>query len=585
MSNSGRFRRLPTDDPGSARSGVALVEQRLTPAPRPSLLGNIAGVLCLTGLAASVYASMWVIVPRLHAYHVQRLPGSPKHDCEKDYTYWKYSWSLEKKQYCCGRFQKPCPGLFQCEAGLLHWEDGWSELKKTWCCENDGRGCNSWSQALFSSGWWCSLVSHWPLVPQRCMKDHNNVEWRRHKNSTAATHEVASNRHPEEETRFPSPITTTTTITTKTTITTTATSISTTTTTSSSTMEQAPFSCAASEKNWKVWSLARSSWCCGVLQHTCPGFLDCRAGYFNHEKGWSTLKKDYCCKSQQRGCRPGHEPFEDWSWWCSTKHCRTEDDEAAAAWLCSHCQGYSNKSTALAPGSNPNTFTTTVATTTTPAAITSSSSVIGTTSSNKMAGVLHESGKVSAKSNTSENATEKSTTTTNELVPSVADDSTPDTANVSTTATGTLGGEVSVTTTTTPELNLTLTSIEEVTNATAAPSSTTMTTTSTNSTSTTSSSTMTTTSTNSTAATTTTSMTRSRSNEIDAATKTTPPARRLQNAGKPCFHACAGKPGSCGYCGSQGLCCRRGSETDPEECKSVKGWTFWYTSPHHECWI
>merc|ERR1719399_2513476 len=45
----------------------------------------------------------------------------------------------------------------------------------------------------------------------------------------------------------------------------------------------------------------------------------------------------------------------------------------------------------------------------------------------------------------------------------------------------------------------------------------------------------------------------------------------LQNQGKNCWSACHGKQGACGWCGTQGLCCRKGFHVKSGGCDGIIG--------------
>jgi hypothetical protein len=68
------------------------------------------------------------------------------------------------------------------------------------------------------------------------------------------------------------------------------------------------YDCNAGFTNWKRgWSRIKKRWCCEHKQRGCTGTeveFDCNAALNNLEKAWSPKKKHWCCQHAQRGCPP-----------------------------------------------------------------------------------------------------------------------------------------------------------------------------------------------------------------------------------------------------------------------------------------
>jgi len=72
-----------------------------------------------------------------------------------------------------------------------------------------------------------------------------------------------------------------------------------------------PYDCAAGLSNWVAgWSSSKKDWCCrnagagcGALQTTssCPP-QDCNAGFSNWRSGWTPQKKAWCCTHENKAC-------------------------------------------------------------------------------------------------------------------------------------------------------------------------------------------------------------------------------------------------------------------------------------------
>mmetsp|Transcript_49602 Transcript_49602/g.89124 ORF Transcript_49602/g.89124 Transcript_49602/m.89124 type:complete len:591 (-) Transcript_49602:145-1917(-) len=69
-----------------------------------------------------------------------------------------------------------------------------------------------------------------------------------------------------------------------------------------------PFDCKAGYWNWeKGWSGAKKQFCCDYEGRGCPVLttslpFDCDAGYSNWQNGWSEAKKSWCCSRFHKGC-------------------------------------------------------------------------------------------------------------------------------------------------------------------------------------------------------------------------------------------------------------------------------------------
>jgi hypothetical protein len=149
---------------------------------------------------------------------------------------------------------------FDCDAGLANFEWGWSDPKKEWCCHHKGKGC----------------------------EDDGNT-------TRAADTTMAAD--------------TTTTLA---------------TTTSMTVLK--PFNCDFGLHNAPV---TKQRWCCTYERKGCPAAMfsgdaspknkslapgssntktvayDCKEDYPNWKTGWSSIKKQYCCRTAGRACEQG----------------------------------------------------------------------------------------------------------------------------------------------------------------------------------------------------------------------------------------------------------------------------------------
>jgi len=63
------------------------------------------------------------------------------------------------------------------------------------------------------------------------------------------------------------------------------------------------FDCSAEEHNWeRGWSELKKGYCCKSSGMGCEEDFDCEAGKAKWERGWSLTKKYHCCKNTGFGC-------------------------------------------------------------------------------------------------------------------------------------------------------------------------------------------------------------------------------------------------------------------------------------------
>merc|ERR1711957_429153 len=51
------------------------------------------------------------------------------------------------------------------------------------------------------------------------------------------------------------------------------------------------------------WSTLKKDWCCKNENKGCESEYDCDAGLTNFETGWSQSKQYWCCKNHHKGCK------------------------------------------------------------------------------------------------------------------------------------------------------------------------------------------------------------------------------------------------------------------------------------------
>jgi len=70
------------------------------------------------------------------------------------------------------------------------------------------------------------------------------------------------------------------------------------------------YDCAEGYSNWKAgWSTGKKEWCCREEGRGCR--FDCDAGLSNARAGWSSPKKLWCCEQAQKGCDTNSSGAED----------------------------------------------------------------------------------------------------------------------------------------------------------------------------------------------------------------------------------------------------------------------------------
>lgn len=170
-------------------------------------------------------------------------------------------WSLEKRDWCCSRFNTGCdnssttPAPYDCDQDFAQWNSKWSEEQKEYCCVTFMRGCN--------------LMQAANAAPHNCYDGFTTWEksWAQEKKEWCCMH--AGRGCPQTT--------------------------------------QPPHDCNADLANWTfAWTLAKKSWCC-LNQHkgchtTSRLPYDCYSDYDRRESTWPLEQKAWCCQYQARGC-------------------------------------------------------------------------------------------------------------------------------------------------------------------------------------------------------------------------------------------------------------------------------------------
>lgn len=192
-------------------------------------------------------------------------PSKKPFDCQAGLENWKEGFVSggTKADWCCRHEQLWCPTPvppsagqgkrtpYNCLTEYAHWETGWSVVKKDYCCRLEGRGC-----------------------PTTSTRNHDEGV---------------------EEAEEPAPA----------------------------------WDCQEGVEDWETgWVVAKAKWCCAHYKVGCldgPGPPDrdaappstrtttteapfnCRVGLLSWEWGWSTMKKEWCCRRYELGCQDEEE--------------------------------------------------------------------------------------------------------------------------------------------------------------------------------------------------------------------------------------------------------------------------------------
>jgi hypothetical protein len=210
---------------------------------------------------------------------------APAFDCSADRDTYEFSWSSEKKYFCCESEGVGCPTTTPRQTAFpettptspptpppttpptpppsttpngptpdpyncaVDAEDQWEQEKKEWCCRIHHRGCPPTTQGPTTAP---------PVTTQPVTQP------------------------PPGPTAPPAPAD--------------------------------PFNCADGFANWQAgWSVPKKQWCCEVHGKGCPDTgggcatssepFDCDAGFANWLAGWSIPKKQWCCQNKGKGCQ------------------------------------------------------------------------------------------------------------------------------------------------------------------------------------------------------------------------------------------------------------------------------------------
>jgi hypothetical protein len=241
------------------------------------------------------------------------VPGDheDEHDCSKELSKWKTSFSDAKKQFCCESASKGCEGAepdpcgsqasqdgkYDCEADLCHWKSAWASKKKSWCCQHETKGCAGGGEPACTVG---AMSVTEGKVPENydCVSGYPDYvpKWSQEKReyccSTAYVGCVGDSKHEVSEAQKEQP--------------------------GKPPQENnsalPPYDCSAGfPEHVEAWSSDKQDYCCKNSGRAChgveassqapdPAVYDCQKGYPKYVDKWSADKKAQCCERHNMGC-------------------------------------------------------------------------------------------------------------------------------------------------------------------------------------------------------------------------------------------------------------------------------------------
>lgn len=101
------------------------------------------------------------------------------------------------------------------------------------------------------------------------------------------------------------------------------------------------FDCKIGQSRWeKGWSVLKRAWCCKHENIAC-GTYDCSEDLSKWRTSWPPAKKDWCCKNERKGCKAPaapQSPQDPFACHIGLKHWQDEWSNAKKTWCCSHQQ-------------------------------------------------------------------------------------------------------------------------------------------------------------------------------------------------------------------------------------------------------
>eukprot|EP00929_Paragymnodinium_shiwhaense_P103917 TRINITY_DN6776_c0_g1_i5.p3 TRINITY_DN6776_c0_g1~~TRINITY_DN6776_c0_g1_i5.p3 ORF type:complete len:127 (-),score=39.45 TRINITY_DN6776_c0_g1_i5:136-516(-) len=113
-------------------------------------------------------------------------------DCQDSDQHWQSTWSLPKIAWCCGKWNKECPGLFDCSSKFLNSDSHWVHFKEDWCCREENQ-CGLLHIPFDDWTWWCNLG--------KCARmNETSVDWAFMCSVCDDTHSVRVKKAPRQKT-------------------------------------------------------------------------------------------------------------------------------------------------------------------------------------------------------------------------------------------------------------------------------------------------------------------------------------------------------------------------------------------------